>query len=98
MSSLTPFKFDKTSLFTVNIDGKVRTRAKEVIYGALEYEKFTKTAHEVKRHYSPENYAHKYQLTGVSATSTPLNWPIESQKYDFYINEEGMYELLFKSQ
>ena len=30
MSSLTPFKFDETSLFTVAIDGKVWTRAKEL--------------------------------------------------------------------
>ena len=98
MSFLTPFKFDKTSLFTVTIDGKVWTRAKEVIRGALKYEKSTKTAHEVRRHCSPENYAHKYQLTGHTAVATPLKWPINSQKYDFYINEEGMYELLFKSQ
>ena len=98
MTSIVPFKFDNVQLFHVSIDDKIWTRAKEVIHGALEYEKSTKTAHEVKRHCSHENYVHKYQLTGVLATDTPLNWPIDSQKYDFYVNEEGMYELLFKSQ
>ena len=77
MSSLTPFKFDKTSLFTVTIDGKVWTRAKEVIHGALKYEKFTKTSHKVKRHCSPENYAHKYQLSKFPANL--LKWPSDSQ-------------------
>ena len=98
MSFLTPFKFDKTSLFTVTIDGKVWTRAKEVIHGALGYGKSTKTAYEVRAHCSLENYAHKYQLISVRTERTPMKWPIDSQKYDFYINEEGMYELLFKSQ
>ena len=55
----------KTSLFTVTIDGKVWTRAKEVIHGALGYEKSTKTAYEVRAHCSLENYAHKYQLISV---------------------------------
>ena len=27
-----------------------------------------------------------------------MDWPKESQKYDIYINEEGMHELLFSSQ
>ena len=34
----------------------------------------------------------------VSAAGTPINWPKDSQKYDIYTNEEGMYELLFSSQ
>ena len=29
---------------------------------------------------------------------TTVNWPRDSQKLDLYINEEGMYELLFSSQ
>ena len=33
----------------------------------------------------------------VSETK-PVNWPKDSQKYDIYINDEGMYELLFSSQ
>ena len=28
----------------------------------------------------------------------PVDWPNDSQKYDIYTNEEGMYELLFSSQ
>ena len=95
MSFLTPFKFDKTSLFTVTIDGKVWTRAKEVIHGALRYKKSTKTAYEVRAHCSPENYAHKCELAGHSAG--PLKWPSDSQKYDLYINEEGLLELVWKS-
>ena len=82
MSVSVPFKFDNVQLFSVTIDDKVWTRAKEVIHGALKYEKSTKTAHEVRRHCSRENYAHKYQLTSVLAIDTPLKWPIDSQKYD----------------
>ena len=60
MSSLTPFKFDKTSLFTLTIDGKVLTRAKKVVQCALQYPK--KTASVIRAHCSPENYAHKYKV------------------------------------
>ena len=63
---------------------------------ALEYDK--KTANVVRDHCSQENCAHKWQLTGVPATGTPLIWPKDSQKDDLYINEEGMYELVFTSQ
>ena len=98
MSVSVPLKFDNVQLFSVTIDDKVWTRAKEVIHGALEYEKSTKTAHEVKRHCNHENYAHKWQLSRVFTADTPLKWPIDSQKYDLYVNEEGMYELLFKNQ
>ena len=93
---MVPFKFDNVQIFTVTIDDKIWTRAKEVIHDALKYQK--KTAHIIRAHCSPENYAHKYQLTGVPATGTPVNWPIDSQKYDFYVNEEGLNELIFKSQ
>ena len=34
----------------------------------------------------------------VSTVGTAVNWPRDSQKLDLYINEEGMYELLFSSQ
>ena len=37
-------------------------------------------------------------MNGVLAEVTPVDWPKESQKYDIYINEEGMHELLFSSQ
>ena len=31
----------------------------------------------------------------VHAACTPIKWPKDSQKYDIYTNEEGIYELLF---
>ena len=34
----------------------------------------------------------------VHAACTPINWPKDSQKYDIYTNEEGMYEIVFSSQ
>ena len=34
----------------------------------------------------------------VPTKGTTVNWPKDSQKLDLYINEEGMYELLFSSQ
>ena len=34
----------------------------------------------------------------VTTAGTTVNWPKDSQKLDLYINEEGMYELLFSSQ
>ena len=37
-------------------------------------------------------------MSSVHAACTPINWPKDSQKYDIYTNEEGMYELLFSSQ
>ena len=95
-SSLTPFKFDKTSLLTVTIDGKVWTGAKEVVQSALEYQK--KTADDIRSHCSLENYAYKYQLSKFPTAGNLLKQPSDSRKDDYYINEEGMYELLFKSQ
>ena len=63
---------------------------------ALEYNK--KTAEIVKAFCRRGNYAQKRQLSSVSAADTPINWPKYSQKYDYYINEEGMIELLVGSQ
>ena len=37
-------------------------------------------------------------MSSVHAACTPINWPKDLQKYDFYTNEEGVYELLFSSQ
>ena len=37
-------------------------------------------------------------MSGVPAAGTTVNWPRDSQKLDLYINEEGMYQLLFSSQ
>ena len=54
-----------------------------------------KTANVVKNHCSKENYAKKYQTSSVLTAATRVNWPKDSQKFDIYINEEGMYELVF---
>ena len=90
-----PFDFNAVKLCVVTINEKPWTRAREVCK-ALEYNK--KTAHVIKAHVSPENYAQKYQMSSVPAAVTPINWPKDSQKYDIYINEEGMYEIVFSSQ
>ena len=37
-------------------------------------------------------------MSSVPTAGTPVDWPKDSQKFDIYINEEGMYELLFSSQ
>ena len=37
-------------------------------------------------------------MSGVPAAVTPINWPKDSQKYNIYINEEGMHEIVFSSQ
>ena len=61
MSSLMLCSFNVVNLYVVTINGKSWTRAKEVCK-ALQYNK--EIADVIKRHYSSENYAHKYQLTG----------------------------------
>ena len=37
------------------------------------------------------------ELKGVVSPNTPLEWPKNSQPDEYYINEEGMYELVFSS-
>ena len=37
-------------------------------------------------------------MSSVHAAVTPINWPKDLQKYDIYINEERMYEIVFSSQ
>ena len=37
-------------------------------------------------------------MSSVPTVVTHVDWPKDSQKYDNYINEEGMYEHLFSSQ
>ena len=89
-----PFSFNAVELCVVTINEKLWTRVKEVCK-ALEYIK--KTAHVIKAHFSPENYAQKYQMSYVPVV-TSVNWPKDSRKDDYYINEEGMHELIFGSQ
>ena len=79
-----PFVFNAVELCVLTTDEKPWTRAKEVCR-ALEYNK--KTTDIVKSFCSPENYARKYQMSGVHTT---INWSKDWQKYDTYINEEGM--------
>ena len=95
MSSVVPFAFNAVELYAVTLNGKHWARAKEVCK-ALEYNK--KTAHVIRPHVSVENYAQKYDLTKVPTAGTLLNWPSDSRKDDYYLNEEGMYEVLFGSQ
>ena len=95
--SLVPFSFNNTELFTVMINGKPWIRAKELCR-ALEYKKTTKTAHVGRTHCSSKNIRHIRELKGVLSPDTPLEWPRNSQPDEYYINEEGIYELLFISQ
>ena len=37
-------------------------------------------------------------MSSVSAAGLPVDWSKDSKKYNIYISEEGMYELLFSSQ
>ena len=62
----------------------------------LEYNK--KTADIVKAFCSREKYAQKYQMSGFTTAGKPVDWLKDSQKYDIYIKEEGMYEIAFSSQ
>ena len=52
----------------------------------------------IKDHCTHENYARKYDLTKGSVADPLLNWPSDSRKHDYYLNEEGMYELVLSSQ
>ena len=93
--SLVPFTFNEVALKVVTIDSKEWVQAKEVSK-ALEYEK--KTVDVVKAHISTENFAHRYELTRHAADSHPVNWPKDSRKDDYYINEEGLRDLVLSSQ
>ena len=37
-------------------------------------------------------------MSGFTAAGKPVDWPKHLQKYDIYINEEGMYKTVFSSQ
>ena len=92
-----PFSFNAVELCVVTINEKSWTRPREV-YKVLEYGKVTKAADVVKHICSRENYAHKRQLTELVSEMNFMNWPKDSRKDDYNINEEGTYELLFSSQ
>ena len=92
-----PFTFNAVELCIMNINEKSWARAKEVCR-TLEYDKTTKTADIVKAFCSWENDVYKWQLSSVHAACIPFNCPKELRKDDYYINEEGMIELLVGSQ
>ena len=98
MSPVMPFTFNAVELCVVVTNEKPWTRAREVCK-ALEYDAETsKTVKIIRGHCSPENITQKYQMSSVHAACTPIKWPKDSQKYDSYTNEEGIYKLLFSSQ
>ena len=81
----------------VTINEKPWTHAWKV-HRVLEYGKATKVADIVKHLCSRENYAHKWQLTEHVSEINFMDRPKDSRKDDYYINEEGMYEIVFSSQ
>ena len=97
MSSVMAFVFNAVELCVVTTNEKPWTRAREVCR-ALEYGRATKAADDVRHLCSKTNYAHRWQLAGLVPKKKPVDWPKDSQKYDIYIYEEGMYEIVFSSQ
>ena len=73
----------------------MQTRAKEFCK-ALEYQRRIKDI--LRGHVSIENKRHMRELKGVVSSNTPLEWPKNSQPDEYYINEVGMYEVLFGIQ
>ena len=93
-----PFAFNAVELCVVTINEKLWIRARERC-SALEYvTKTSKTANIIRAHCNPGNITQNNQMSSVHAACAPISWPKDSQKYDIYIIEEGMYELLFSSQ
>ena len=95
MSSVMPFSFNAVESCVVIINEKPWTRAREVCR-TLKYNK--KTANIVKTFCSLENYAHKWQLNKFPAAENFVDWTKDLRKDDYYINEEGIYEIVFSSQ
>ena len=89
-----PLTFNTVELCVVTINEKPWSRAREVCK-ALEYNKAAKQV--VRQHFSKENYAHKWKLSSVSTAST-IDWSKDLQNLDLCINEEGMIEMLVRSQ
>ena len=92
-----PFSFNAVKLYAITINKKPSTRVREV-RRALEYGKATKAADIVKHLCSRENYVHKYQLNEFVFETKLIDWPNDSSKDDYYVNEKGMYETVFSSQ
>ena len=96
MSSAMPLSFNAVELCVVTINEKPWTRAKEV-YEALEYGT-SKTANIMRAHCRPADITQKYQIMGLVSETRLVNWPTDSKKFDIYINEEGMIQLLVGCQ
>ena len=94
-SALVPFTFNSIKLFTITINDKPWTRAKEICQ-SLNYARNTPNV--ISDHVSPENRVYKYQLVNLPAAGKSVKWPTDSRKDEYYINEQGMYELAFTSQ
>ena len=93
MSFVMPFSFNAVELCVVTINEKPWIRAREVCR-ALEYHaKTSKTANIIKAHCGPGNITQKCKTSSVHPACTPINWPKDSQKYNVYTNEEGMYKV-----
>ena len=93
-----PFAFNAVELYVAAVNGKHWTHAKEVCK-ALEYQRRKyKTKDVLKKHVSIENKQHQHQLKAWITATQPLNWQKNSQPSEYYLNEEGMYEVLFRSQ
>ena len=85
---------DLVELCAAIINKKPWARARKVCR-VLEYGKPTKAADTVKHLCSKENYAHKWQLNEFVSETNFMDRPKDSRKDDYYINEEGMYEIVF---
>ena len=97
MSSVMPFAFNAVKLYVVTINKKPWTRAREVCM-APQCGKATKAADIEKHLCSRENYAHKHQWNEFVFETYFMDWPKDLRKDDYYVNEEGMYEIVFSSQ
>ena len=89
-----PFCFNVAVLCVVTFNEKPWTRAREV-RRALEYNKKTT---DIVKEVLVKNYAQKYQISDFTVAGKAADWREGSQKYDIYVNEEGMYEIVFPSQ
>ena len=96
MSSVMPFAFNAVELYVVAINEKPWTCVKEICR-ALEYQK-GRVRDVSKKHVSIENQQHKHDLKGRAAEAASFEWPKNSQPNEYYISEDGMYELVFGSQ
>ena len=89
-----PFSFNVAVLCVVTFNEKPWTRAREV-RRALEYNKKTT---DIVKEVLVKSYAQKYQISDFTVAGKAADWREGSQKYDIYVNEEGMYEIVFPSQ